>query len=102
MKKQANRKVPQKRMCLRSLQKSMAWHGHIRFSLCQSSIDPSLAAGALALPSAAFPVMAETTEAAASVTSVEYDNLEQLVQNNRNLKMPWIITPAIRKPSRIC
>lgn len=30
--------------------------------------------------------MAETTEAAASVTSVEYDNLEQLVQNNRNLK----------------
>ena len=45
-----------------------------------------IAAGSLALPSAAFPVMAETTEAAASVTSVEYDNLEQLVQNNRNLK----------------
>ncbi|MEQ2562772.1 TolC family protein [Ventrimonas sp. CLA-AP-H27] len=45
-----------------------------------------LAVGTQMLPSAAFPVMAETTEAAASVTSVEYDNLEQLVQNNRNLK----------------
>lgn len=54
------------------------------------------------LPAAAFPVMAETTadasesasgqsagaetEAAVSVTSVDYNNLEQLVQNNRNLK----------------
>lgn len=64
----------------------------------------SLAVGALTLPSASFPVMAETvtaessgstsdtlaqsaeTEAAASVTSVDYENLEQLVQNNRNLK----------------
>ena len=87
MKKQANRKVPQKRMCLRSLQKK-AWHGMDTFgSACaRAALILSLAAGALALPSAAFPVMAETTEAAASVTSVEYDNLEQLVQNNRNLK----------------
>lgn len=69
----------------------------------------SLAVGALSLPSASFPVMAETvaedtlgstsetsvsdtsgqsgeTETAASVTSVDYENLEQLVQNNRNLK----------------
>ena len=87
MKKQANRKVPQKRMCLRSLQKK-TWHGMGTFgSACaRAALILSLAAGALALPSAAFPVMAETTEAAASVTSVEYDNLEQLVQNNRNLK----------------
>ena len=87
MKKQANRKVPQKRMCLRSLQKK-AWHGMDTFgSACaRAALILSLAAGALALPSAAFPVMAETTEAAASVISVEYDNLEQLVQNNRNLK----------------
>ena len=68
----------------------------------------SLAAGGLALPSAAFPVMAETaadvSESASgnvtdqsdsldaavwtdtSVTSVDYNNLEQLVQNNRSLK----------------
>lgn len=68
----------------------------------------SLAAGGLALPSAAFPVMAETaadvSESASgnvtdqsdsldtavqtdtSVTCVDYNNLEQLVQNNRNLK----------------
>ncbi len=66
----------------------------------------SLAVGALSLPSASFPVMAETvaedtlggtsdsdtlgqsaeTETAVSVTSVDYENLEQLVQNNRNLK----------------
>ena len=68
----------------------------------------SLAAGALALPSAAFPVMAETAadvsesvsgnvedqsdsletavQTDASVTSVDYNNLEQLVQNNRSLK----------------
>ena len=69
----------------------------------------SLAVGALSLPSASFPVMAETVaedtlgstsetsasdtsgqsgenETAASVTSVDYENLEQLVQNNRNLK----------------
>ena len=68
----------------------------------------ALAAGALALPSAAFPVMAETAADAsesafgnvadrsdsldtavwtdASVISVDYNNLEQLVQNNRNLK----------------
>lgn len=68
----------------------------------------SLAAGGLALPSAAFPVMAETaadvSESASgnvtdqsdsldtavwtdtSVTRVDYNNLEQLVQNNRNLK----------------
>ncbi len=68
----------------------------------------SLAAGALTLPSAAFPVMAETAADAsesasgnvadrsdsletavqtdASVTSVDYNNLEQLVQNNRSLK----------------
>ena len=31
----------------------------------------------------------------ASVISVDYNNLEQRgVQNNRNLKMPWTITPA--------
>ena len=68
----------------------------------------SLAAGGLALPSAAFLVMAETaadvSESASgnvtdqsdsldtavqtdtSVTCVDYNNLEQLVQNNRNLK----------------
>lgn len=68
----------------------------------------SLAAGGLALPSAAFPVMAETAADASesasgnvadqsdsldtavqtdtSVTCVDYNNLEQLVQNNRNLK----------------
>ena len=68
----------------------------------------SLAAGALTLPSAAFPVMAETAADASesasgnvtdqsdsldtavqtdtSVTCVDYNNLEQLVQNNRNLK----------------
>ena len=68
----------------------------------------SLAAGGLALPSAAFPVMAETaadvSESASgnvtdqtdsldaadqtntSVTCVDYNNRDQLVQNNRNLK----------------
>ncbi len=59
----------------------------------------SLAFGAQTLPALSFPVMAETGEAAdstsdnasttdatVSVTSVEYDNLEQLVQNNRQLK----------------
>ena len=87
MKKQANRKVPQKRMYLRSLRKKTE-HGMGAFgSACvRTALVLSLAAGALALPSAAFPVMAETTEAAASVISVEYDNLEQLVQNNRSLK----------------
>lgn len=76
----------------------------IRFALILS-----LAAGILALPAASFPVMAETITAnasgstsdnteesasgqstaavdPASVTSVDYENLEQLVQNNRNLK----------------
>ena len=87
MRKQADRKVPQKRMCLRSLRKKTE-HGMGAFgSACvRTALVLSLAAGGLALPSAAFPVMAETTEAAASVISVEYDNLEQLVQNNRNLK----------------
>ena len=51
MKKQANRKVPQKRMCLRSLQKK-AWHGMDTFgSACaRAALILSLAAGALALP----------------------------------------------------
>ena len=109
MRKQANRKVPQKRMCLRSLRKKTE-HGMGAFgSACaRTALVLSLAAGALALPSAAFPVMAETaadvSESASgnvtdqsdsldtavwtdtSVTSVDYNNLEQLVQNNRNLK----------------
>lgn len=109
MRKQANRKVPQKRMCLRSLRKKTE-HGMGAFgSACvRTALVLSLAAGALALPSAAFPVMAETAadvsesvsgnvedqsdsletavQTDASVTSVDYNNLEQLVQNNRSLK----------------
>lgn len=109
MRKQANRKVPQKRMCLRSLRKK-AEYGMDKFgSACvRAALVLSLAAGALTLPSAAFPVMAETAADAsesasgnvadrsdsletavqtdASVISVDYNNLEQLVQNNRNLK----------------
>lgn len=109
MRKQANRKVPQKRMCLRSLRKKTE-HGMGAFgSACvRTALVLSLAAGGLALPSAAFPVMAETaadvSESASgnvtdqsdsldtavqtdtSVTCVDYNNLEQLVQNNRNLK----------------
>ncbi len=109
MRKQADRKVPQKRMCLRSLRKKTE-HGMGAFgSACvRTALVLSLAAGALALPSAAFPVMAETAadvsesvsgnvedqsdsletavQTDASVTSVDYNNLEQLVQNNRNLK----------------
>ena len=109
MRKQADRKVPQKRMCLRSLRKE-AEHGMGGFgSACaRTALVVALAAGALALPSAAFPVMAETAADAsesasgnvtdqsdsletavqtdASVSSVDYNNLEQLVQNNRNLK----------------
>ena len=109
MRKQADRKVPQKRMCLRSLRKKTE-HGMGAFgSACvRTALVLSLAAGALALPSAAFPVMAETaadvSESASgnvtdqtdsldaadqtntSVTCVDYNNLEQLVQNNRNLK----------------
>ena len=126
MRKQADRKVPQKRMYLRSLRKKdRTWHGCIWFSLCQDRTGAfSLAAGALALPSAAFPVMAETAadvsesvsgnvedqsdsletavQTDASVTSVDYNNLEQLVQNNRSLKMLWTITPAAGKPTRTC
>lgn len=109
MRKQANRKVPQKRMCLRNLRKK-AEYGMDKFgSACvRAALVLSLAAGALTLPSAAFPVMAETAADAsesasgnvadrsdsletavqtdASVISVDYNNLEQLVQNNRNLK----------------
>ena len=109
MRKQADRKVPQKRMCLRSLRKKTE-HGMGAFgSACvRTALVLSLAAGGLALPSAAFPVMAETAadvfESASgnvtdqsdsldtavqtdtSVTCVDYNNLEQLVQNNRNLK----------------
>ena len=109
MRKQADRKVPQKRMCLRSLRKKTE-HGMGAFgSACvRIALVLSLAAGGLALPSAAFPVMAETAADAsesasgnvadrsdsletavqtdASVISVDYNNLEQLVQNNRNLK----------------
>ena len=109
MRKQADRKVPQKRMCLRSLRKKTE-HGMGAFgSACvRAALVLSLAAGALTLPSAAFPVMAETAADAsesasgnvadrsdsletavqtdASVISVDYNNLEQLVQNNRNLK----------------
>ena len=109
MRKQADRKVQQKRMCLRSLRKKTE-HGMGAFgSACvRTALVLSLAAGGLALPSAAFPVMAETaadvSESAsgnvvdqsdsletavqtdASVISVDYNNLEQLVQNNRNLK----------------
>ena len=109
MRKQADRKVPQKRMCLRSLRKKTE-HGMGAFgSACvRIALVLSLAAGGLALPSAAFPVMAETaadvSESASgnvtdqtdsldaadqtdtSVTCVDYNNLEQLVQNNRDLK----------------
>ena len=109
MRKQANRKVPQKRMCLRSLRKKTE-HGMGAFgSACvRTALVLSLAAGGLVLPSAAFPVMAETAADASesasgnvvdqsdsldtavqtdtSVTCVDYNNLEQLVQNNRNLK----------------
>lgn len=109
MRKQADRKVPQKRMYLRSLRKK-AEYGMDKFgSACvRAALVLSLAAGALTLPSAAFPVMAETAADAsesasgnvadrsdsletavqtdASVTSVDYNNLEQLVQNNRSLK----------------
>ena len=109
MRKQANRRVPQKRMCLRSLRKKTE-HGMGAFgSACvRTALVLSLAAGGLALPSTAFPVMAETvadvSESASgnvtdqsdsldtavqtdtSVTCVDYNNLEQLVQNNRNLK----------------
>lgn len=109
MRKQANRKVPQKRMCLRSLRKKAEYGRDIFGSACvRAALVLSLAAGALTLPSAAFPVMAETavdaSESASgnvvdqsdsldtavqtdtSVTCVDYNNLEQLVQNNRNLK----------------
>ena len=109
MRKQANRKVPQKRMCLRSLRKKAEYGRDIFGSACvRAALVLSLAAGALTLPSAAFPVMAETAADAsesasgnvvdrsdsletavqtdASVISVDYNNLEQLVQNNRNLK----------------
>lgn len=109
MRKQADRKVPQKRMYLRSLRKK-AEYGMDKFgSACvRAALVLSLAAGALTLPSAAFPVMAETAadvsesvsgnvedqsdsletavQTDASVTSVDYNNLEQLVQNNRSLK----------------
>ena len=109
MRKQANRKVPQKRMCLRSLRKKAEYGRDIFGSACvRAALVLSLAAGALTLPSAAFPVMAETAADASesasgnvvdqsdsldtavqtdtSVTCVDYNNLEQLVQNNRNLK----------------
>ena len=109
MRKQANRKVPQKRMCLRSLRKKAEYGRDIFGSACvRAALVLSLAAGALTLPSAAFPVMAETAADAsestsgnvvdqsdsletavqtdASVISVDYNNLEHLVQNNRNLK----------------
>ena len=109
MRKQTNRKVPQRRMCLRSLRKKAEYGRDIFGSACvRAALVLSLAAGALTLPSAAFPVMAETAADAsesasgnvvdqsdsletavqtdASVISVDYTNLEQLVQNNRNLK----------------
>ena len=109
MRKQANRKVPQKRMCLRSLRKKAEYGRDIFGSAwVRAALVLSLAAGALTLPSAAFPVMAETAADASesasgnvvdqsdsldtavqtdtSVTCVDYNNLEQLVQNNRNLK----------------
>ena len=109
MRKQANWKVAQQRMCLRSLRKKAEYGIDIFGSACvRAALVLSLAAGALTLPSAAFPVMAETAADAsesasgnvvdqsdsletavqtdASVISVDYNNLEQLVQNNRNLK----------------
>ena len=109
MRKQADRKVPQKRMYLRSLRKKAEYCMDKFGSACvRAALVLSLAAGALALPSAAFPVMAETAadvsesvsgnvedqsdsletavQTDASVTSVDYNNLEQLVQNNRSLK----------------
>ena len=109
MRKQADRKVPQKRMYLRSLRKKAEYGMDIFGSACvRAALVLSLAAGALTLPSAAFPVLAETAADAsesasgnvadrsdsletavqtdASVTSVDYNNLEQLVQNNRSLK----------------
>ena len=109
MRKQTNRKVPQRRMCLRSLRKKAEYGRDIFGSACvRAALVLSLAAGALTLPSAAFPVMAETAADASesasgnvvdqsdsldtavqtdtSVTCVDYNNLEQLVQNNRNLK----------------
>ena len=109
MRKQEDRKVALKSMYLRSLRKKTE-HGMGAFgSACvRTALVLSLAAGALALPSAAFPVMAETAadvsesvsgnvedqsdsletavQTDASVTSVDYNNLEQLVQNNRSLK----------------
>ena len=109
MRKQADRKVPQKRMCLRSLRKKTE-HGMGAFgSACvRTALVLSLAAGGLALPSAAFPVMAETaadvSESASgnvtdqsdsldtavwtdtSVTCVDNNILEQLLHNIRNLK----------------
>ena len=109
MRKQADRKVPQKRMCLRSLRKKTEHSmGAFGSAYARTALVLSLAACGLALPSAAFPVMAETaadvSESASgnvtdqsdsldtavqtdtSVTCVDYNNLEQLVQNNRNLK----------------
>ena len=109
MRKQADRKVPQKRMYLRSLRKKTEpGMGAFGSACVRIALVLSLAAGALALPSAAFPVMAETAADASesasgnvvdqsdsldtavqtdtSVTCVDYNNLEQLVQNNRNLK----------------
>ncbi len=109
MRKQTNRKVPQRRMCLRSLRKKAEYGRDIFGSACvRAALVLSLAAGALTLPSAAFPVMAETAADAsestsgnvvdqsdsletavqtdASVISVDYNSLEHLVQNNRNLK----------------
>lgn len=70
MRKQADRKVPQKRMCLRSLRKE-AEHGMGGFgSACaRTALVVALAAGALALPSAAFPVMAETAADASESAS---------------------------------
>ena len=61
MRKQTNRKVPQRRMCLRSLRKKAEYGRDIFGSACvRAALVLSLAAGALTLPSAAFPVMAET------------------------------------------
>lgn len=107
MKRKANRKVSQMVNLLRSLQKRHGQRMCASGSVCaRAALILSLSAGALALPVFSFPVMAETEAAAAisdstaemeisadvadqtdaSVTSVDYNNLEQLVQNNRNLK----------------
>ena len=90
MRKQANRKVPQKRMCLRSLRKKAEYGIDIFGSACvRAALVLSLAAGALTLPSAAFPVMAETaadaSESASGNVADRSDSLETAVQTDASV-----------------